>query len=262
VSHKSKSEDKNVGYSELVEKRKKCRLCKHLGLTNPSEFEYDTEQIGPWTHWQGNLDAQLMVVGQDWGGKEVYNEQEGLDIADNTNSKLRILLDSVGVKISLPLGAVQPKNTVSPLPLAFFTNSVLCLRERRNSTGIVSPCCYANCATEFLRPQVDLVKPKVVVSLGLSAFKSLVKVFRCDQTGKAAGGEEQQEETRRLMRLKMLGAVDEAHVALTKCIWLVPVFHPASANRPTGTGRAMEQQTNDWKRVREALVEWDALAPC
>jgi DNA polymerase len=32
---------------------------------------YDNQgHIGPWTQWQGNLNAELMIVGQDWGGTE------------------------------------------------------------------------------------------------------------------------------------------------------------------------------------------------
>ena len=44
---------------------------KFTDLKEPSEIEngkYDKEDsIGPWSLWQGNLEAQILVIGQDWG---------------------------------------------------------------------------------------------------------------------------------------------------------------------------------------------------
>jgi DNA polymerase len=49
---------------ELVEKRKK--YC-FKGLLNPSQIDngiYDKDTaLGPWSLWQGNLDAQILVIG-------------------------------------------------------------------------------------------------------------------------------------------------------------------------------------------------------
>ena len=45
-----------------------CARC--VGLINPTRCAsgvYDSEEIGPWARWQGDLDVELMVVGQDWG---------------------------------------------------------------------------------------------------------------------------------------------------------------------------------------------------
>ena len=62
------SADKSERYFQLVEARKACTAC--AGLSNPSTFhegEFDSAQIGPWSRWQGNLNAAVMIVGQDWG---------------------------------------------------------------------------------------------------------------------------------------------------------------------------------------------------
>ena len=73
---------KQLRYRKLVQQRKACRACVSLSLTNPSVCQggiYDTEQIGPWSQWQGNLNARLMVIGQDWGDSTYFGEHEGLD---------------------------------------------------------------------------------------------------------------------------------------------------------------------------------------
>ena len=60
-------------YAALVAARKQCRVCPNH--TNPAVCEsgrYDSDQIGPWSLWQGNLHADLMVVGQDWGDDRYF----------------------------------------------------------------------------------------------------------------------------------------------------------------------------------------------
>lgn len=67
-------------YEELVAARKACNRCHEL--ENPAQVEggrWDCEQIGAWSLWQGNLDAKLMVVGQDWGGTDYFLKNQGRD---------------------------------------------------------------------------------------------------------------------------------------------------------------------------------------
>ena len=91
------STDKLAAYRSLVKKRKACHAC--AGLTNPSDCaggSYDSEHVGPWSLWQGKLDAELMVVGQDWGDEEYFVTNRGHDAAHNkTNETLRALLRSL-----------------------------------------------------------------------------------------------------------------------------------------------------------------------
>lgn len=69
--------DKVLRYLEMVEDRKNCRRC--TGLENPvtCDSEFDSDEVGPWTIWQGNLDAVVMVVGQDWGDTGYYLKHRG-----------------------------------------------------------------------------------------------------------------------------------------------------------------------------------------
>lgn len=63
--------ERTEGYAALVRRRKACR-----SLTNPGKCEggiQDSDQIGPWSLWQGNLSADLLVVGQDWGDTRSTN---------------------------------------------------------------------------------------------------------------------------------------------------------------------------------------------
>ena len=64
--------------AQLVTARKACHLCS--GLTNPADVDggrLNSEHIGAWSLWQGNLDAPVMVVGQDWGDTTYFIRNGG-----------------------------------------------------------------------------------------------------------------------------------------------------------------------------------------
>src|SRR5260221_12658035 len=95
-----------------VARRKTCVRCiadvaskggMLLGLQNPAQLfngAQDSPEIGPWTRWQGALDAELMVVGQDWGDVDYLRTHNGLDDPDNsTNVTLRQLLPISGFAV-------------------------------------------------------------------------------------------------------------------------------------------------------------------
>jgi DNA polymerase len=160
---------KQQEYLELVEKRKQCELCKDL--TNPSKYGcLDSNQIGPWSRWQGNLDAKLMVVGQDWGDRKYFEKWEGLDqpTGSPTNENLTKLLSHIGVIID--------RSFVAEKGEVFFTNAILCLKEGKTNNpskkGLqaeVKPEWFQNCAGEFFKPLIDIVCPKAIIPLGLEA---------------------------------------------------------------------------------------------
>jgi hypothetical protein len=81
---------KGVRYRNLVRARKACRACD--GLTNPSvchDGVFDCDEMGAWSQWQGNLDTELMVIGQDWGDVAWFvRERGGSTNTSKTNTTL------------------------------------------------------------------------------------------------------------------------------------------------------------------------------
>ena len=100
--------------------RKQCSQC--TGLTNPSLCEggvFDSDSIGSWSDWQGNLNAPVMLIGQDWGDVAWFVREKGRPThTSRTNTTLLKLFDSIGLDIKLP------KDTIRPGSL-FFTNAIL-----------------------------------------------------------------------------------------------------------------------------------------
>ena len=214
-------------YAELVAARKSCRLC--LGLTNPSQIEegrYDCDHVGPWSRWQGNLDASLLLVGQDWGDTGYFIRQKGWERPRNpTNKALVEFLDSIGLSIGYPGEAVGQN-------IVFFTNAVLCLKEG-GLQGKVQEQWFRNCAP-FLVRQIEIVRPKVVVALGKHAFESVLLAFHLNPP-------------------EFRQAVEDGDgILLPTGSRLFAAYH--CARRVLNTHRPLKMQQDDWQRIGRALT--------
>ena len=167
-----KKADKARWYADLVAERKACHKCKHIGLTNPSEVEkgaYDTQAIGPWTAWRGNLNAHIMVIGQDWGDRTYFRANRGRDNPNNpTNTILTELIEEA-------LCQVRPLSRRAGLRAVYLTNAVLCLKKGNMQTKVLDEW-FANCR-DFLVQQVRMVNPRVVVTLGQKALDATLQGF-------------------------------------------------------------------------------------
>ena len=166
-----------------------------------------------------------MIVGQDWGSHRSYERQLGLDLASNaTNRRLRELLALVGVEV--PDVADQPASSG-----AFLTNAILCLKGGGSQSAVATEW-FANCGTSFLKPQIELVRPRVVVTLGQRAYEALMNAFG-------------------LPRRKFREAVESPGVSLASDVTAVAVYHCGRSVR--NKHRRDAEQERDWRRVRWAL---------
>lgn len=164
----------------MVNQRKACRRCNDCGLTNPDDVangKFDGQEIGPWTRWNGDLNAQIFVVGQEWGSKATFVKQKGRDRADSpTNEMLVYLLASIGIDIS-----DAPNHRANSG--VFLTNAALCLKEGKDSSPVKKQW-FKNCGEMFLRQQIELVQPRVVIALGKQAYEGICHAFDMESTSK------------------------------------------------------------------------------
>ena len=119
---------------------------------------------------QGHLGASVMVVGQDWGDTTYFVQHEGREGPRNpTNLALVELLGIAGIAIGDPGSPVGRD-------IAFFTNAILCLKGSGGLKGTVQPSWFDNCA-QFLRRQIEIVRPAVVVGLGERGYRTILRGF-------------------------------------------------------------------------------------
>lgn len=225
-------------YAALVAKRKTCVRCvadvagKHgviFGLQNPAQLfdgKQDSTEIGPWTRWQGALDAELMVVGQDWGDVDYLETHNGLDDPDNsTNVALRHLLAIAGFSVE-PVGPTTERGTI------FLTNAILCLK-RGGMGARVRAAWFNECGEHFLRPQVDLIRPSALVTLGERAYRAVCRAF-----GRPSGAFRKAVEA-------------ESPPEIREKVRFFPRYH--CSPRVLARARVIAQQREDWRRIGDAL---------
>src|SRR5262249_42688042 len=100
---------------------------------------------------------------------------------------------------------------------------------------------FTSCGARFLRPTIDLIAPKVVVTLGEWAYRAVTAAYG-------------------VPRIAFREAVEQPEgFRLPGGITCIPVYHCGA--RILNTHRPIEQQLRDWERVRRALRSDEASPP-
>jgi len=215
---------KLAAYLKLVEDRKACKAC--AGLTNPASCsggKYDCEHVGPWSRWQGNLNAPVMVVGQDWADVKCFERQQGKSRSANpTNTALMALLRSIGIAIR------GPEDDDGYAGEVFLTNAILCLKQNGLQAEVQHEW-FQNCGSRFLKPLIELIKPRAVVCLGQRAYRAVEQLYGVP---------------RRAFRDAVMSSAVLSEESRTR---LYAVYH--CGKRIQNTHRSLQQQMEDWRRI-------------
>lgn len=145
------------------------------GLVNPfniggKNLFRDQNQINPWSVWQNNLEAKILVIGKDWGSVDYFRQNHGRDNdANPTNMTLQNLLAAVGYDPGL---FSQP----NPQPL-FFTNAVLGIREGKAMSGPVRMSWLTDCMP-FTQELLEIIRPRIIVTLGAIPLAAVRSIFK------------------------------------------------------------------------------------
>lgn len=216
-------------YRKLVAARK-----SHVfpeGLQNPSTIqsgEFDCDHIGAWSQWQHHLDANILVIGQDWGDVSYFIDNKGRDTDNNpTNKNLIELFVEIGIDIGTPSHPTPQR--------VFFTNAILGIKgldQRRQMSLPVKAEWVLDTTFHFTKPLIDCIQPRIIVTLGaipLRAIRLLYPDFP-------------------VKNLKT--HINEAAIRLKDSAILFPFYHCGGLGL---ANRKFELQKRDWQRIREFL---------
>ncbi len=242
--------EKIAAYNALVENiknydEKKLQELKLLACKKSNEVNF-------WAYWQGgreHLDADVLLVGQDWGAIDYKAEPIADTVVHNpdrlkdfcymdknenlTNKHICELLKAMYPDVDF----MGDRNTQKQL---FFTNFVPWYREKGAKISGGYDKRWSEASSERFKELVSIIQPKVIMCLEQKTYNGV-----CDAL-----------DIREAKRGKRFSAIIEqgCHEAIVDdCkIQVFPLMHPGF----WGTrARPLEQQKKDWKKVKVKLDE-------
>ena len=211
----------------------------------------DCKEVNLWTYWQGrgHMDAQVMLVGQDWGcawdesaaavienvramndGKTVYY-MAGND--NPTDKLLTVLFESIGFDIS------------RDDPRLFFTNFVLGYRVKGTSGGFKKK--WADANAKYFRRLVEIISPRILLCLGKDTTRSVLNCFGLPMPTGSFNKIIEDKSNPFCVRLSDGNPV--YIFALAHC----GVMGTLNRNRGSGKKLLPDLQIQDWSRIRPIL---------
>ncbi len=227
---------KEQQFNTLIKDLSRCnkctnRTCSHQSLINifkNNEFSVTIPSI--WTDWFHHLNEKIMIIGQDWGPfidmdqlnkKLLPDKSNWQELMDSEKSRTKKLLEEY-IKLS--------SNGKYTLQKAYITNAILCARQGVNYRGnninlkqSTFDCC------EFLKRQIDIVKPIVLAPLGYYPLLALSKIFnfKIEKNSKES--------------IKTIPIIKVEHYVI------IPLYHPVAQIKKTDQ---LKQYSKIWEYIK------------
>ncbi len=179
----------------IFEKISCCQKCTSLRNKNGRDCSlinfYQDKNIylkipSIWTDWENRIDSNIMIIGQDWGPyqemkklNEDYLKEETIDnwkrlIESEKSSTKKMLTKYLEQSASLE-NYLLSDNFLDEI---YITNAIMCARKGDAYRGdnISLKVSTKNCSC-YLKEQIEIVKPKVIVTLGYYPLYSLSLIY-------------------------------------------------------------------------------------
>jgi len=231
---------KNEVFDELINEMSKCSKCislkkktgKDCSLINIYQIHGFCKNVPSiWTDWFNRLDSKIMIIGQDWGP---YNDMKQLNEQyinnpDRENWKYLIEQEKSNTKKLLNYYIRESSENRYSLDDIFITNAIMCARKGNNYRGdnIDLKKSTNNCS-KYLLSQINIVKPRVILTLGYYPLLSLSKIykFNVDKTLK--------------------DTINNSPEVMVNDFIIIPLYHPVAQIKKS---EQLKQYQRIWKYI-------------
>lgn len=156
--------DKRKELLKLGKKRRETQWSGYKGIGDFHDGIYECDFVSPYTKSAGSVDADIMVLLQDWSS-------EGR-LSGPVDEGSRILGYSSRIPTNINLKKLLKEHFDLELSEVFATNLFPLIKSGHMSAAIPQKD-YVRAAHEFAIPQIKIVNPRIAVCLGKSVFNSL-----------------------------------------------------------------------------------------
>lgn len=225
------SSDKRKALEALAQKRRAAKWEQCRDISTYHGGAYDCEYVSPYTKGANNVNSEIFVMLQDWSSHQFL---ENLD----PDSKAGAEVKRIGRKDSLPtnkkLSELLKKHFFTSLAEVYATNLFPFIKQGNLSAPIERQL-LLRAAKEFALPQVQIVKPKVVICFGLATFNAVRACYsldKCDSVEAAINNNFTNDDS-----VQFWAQAHPGH------------FGQISRNKPNKS-----QVKNDWQRMKNSLA--------
>lgn len=228
-------------FDQLIEEMSKCDKClslknkvgKDCSLINIyKDFKLAKQIPSIWTDWYHKLDAKIMIIGQDWGPYKDMKELNQLYLQNPTEENWKNLIEKEQslTKRQLKKYLIESSNgKTNSIDDVYITNAIMCARKGNHYRGDDINLKYSSIScSRYLKKQIEIVKPKVILPLGYYPLLSLSKIFdfKIEKTLKEC--------------------IEKRPVIKLKDFIIIPLYHPIAQIKKE---KQLEQYKKIWNYI-------------
>ncbi len=156
---------KNAALLNLARLRQSMRLDGYACIGDFHDGIFECDHVSPFTKSGNNIDAEIMVVGQDWTSADKL----GSNPPNLQSAKLGY---TPGLPTNKNLDDLLKRHLGLTRSDCYLTNLFPFLKHGNKSANI-PPKHLVNCARQFTFPEIQIVSPKHVICLGIAVYTAL-----------------------------------------------------------------------------------------
>jgi DNA polymerase len=235
--------DKEAEFLKLVQDVSQCHLCANM-VTMPHSMhgeclvndDHGLPQSMPyvnlWNLWHGNLNADIMVIGQDFGQREDVEDC----LSQWKSGEYKSQTDKALCRLFQKAFNIDVNQENEPL---FFTNMANCYRKQK-TTGSLHSGWLPICANKYMARLIEIIRPRIIIVLGQAAFEAMFCLenmpIQCIGDPDVVAKETLSD----MMRHQYQLVLDDLSIKV------FPVYHPGPYSR---SNRSEDMQLRDWKSI-------------
>jgi len=159
------TEQKREELFQLAKHRQGYPLRPHACLAEFHSGFYECDHVSPWSISACNVDAEVMIIGQDWASSDVLEREPDEDRRrlgqawpSPTNTNLREFLGYMGLRFS-----------------ETYATNVFPFIKRGSKSARIPSRDLVSCARTYALPQIEIVSPRMAICLGKAAFVAVCR---------------------------------------------------------------------------------------